>query len=88
MVNQDHPHQRPNCDCQHIHTPPTKFKKLVSRQDAKAQRFRKMLPGGICFAFHGPRETLNTTTEMIADGFTEGNEGNQELRYLCGLLFK
>ena len=25
---------------------------------------------------------------MIADGFTEGNEGNQELRYLCELLFK
>jgi hypothetical protein len=31
---------------------------------------------------------LNPTTEMIADGFTEGNEGNQELRYLCDLLFK
>jgi hypothetical protein len=31
---------------------------------------------------------LNPTTEMIAAGFTEGNEGNQELRYLCDLLFK
>jgi hypothetical protein len=31
---------------------------------------------------------LNATTEMIADGFTEGNEGSQELRYLCDLLFK
>jgi hypothetical protein len=31
---------------------------------------------------------LNTTAEMIADGLTEVNEGNQELRYLCDLLFK